>query len=220
MQARGVVTAEPSLDEKTGVNAPNSTPLLNRALISQVFCALDGEAGGTFMGMNAKTGQYAVLTNMRHIHGPPPGPNISRGEVVMKHLLGQDDEEVNRFLREEGNAFNGFNVLYGNALRESQMKAQLPARFTSNAPSASGVPGQWRPRTEFVHKHTSYACSNSAGSNQDHWPKVFTPSAALLFTYTWRFHDHDRCTLLCRNYALKAPLSEHGAAIAVCMVES
>jgi len=124
------------------------------------------------MGMNAKTGQYAVLTNMRHHHGAPPGPLVSRGEVVQRHLLGQDDEEINRLLREEGNSFKGFNVLYGNALRESQMKAALPARLTCNAPSASGVPGSWRPRTEFVHKNTTYACSNSTGSNQDHWPKV------------------------------------------------
>lgn len=58
-----------------------------------MVAVFDAEAGGTWMGMEASTGRFAALTNVRCKAGPGKGDAVSRGALVtdaLAHRLGLD----------------------------------------------------------------------------------------------------------------------------------
>lgn len=78
-----------------------------------VLAGRDLQDGGTWMGISVN-GRFAALTNYRdpqHMRTDAP----SRGKLVKDFLTGRiPPEEMQQFLRTQGKAFNGFNLLYGN----------------------------------------------------------------------------------------------------------
>ena len=72
----------------------------------------DLRAGGTWMGINRR-GKLAALTNIRDPERIDPDA-LSRGELVSHYLQGSPDSEsyLSR-LSDEGDNYNGFNLLFG-----------------------------------------------------------------------------------------------------------
>lgn len=78
----------------------------------------DLEAGGTWMGIT-KTGRFAALTNYRGKKLPLKRKNTpSRGKLVSGFLDStMEPEEYAKLLRETGNQYNGFNLIFGHRER-------------------------------------------------------------------------------------------------------
>lgn len=79
-----------------------------------ILAGRDLEAGGTWLGVDRK-GRYAFVTNVRQGTGRDPGAR-SRGELVPR-VLGSDTLLASTFaqIAHEGHAYNGFNLLAGDA---------------------------------------------------------------------------------------------------------
>jgi uncharacterized protein with NRDE domain len=80
----------------------------------ELLAGKDLKAGGTWMGIT-KTGRFAALTNYRgkkralFTEGTP-----SRGKLVSGFLLSdQSPEAFSQTLRETGQEYNGFNLIFG-----------------------------------------------------------------------------------------------------------
>lgn len=73
----------------------------------------DLQAGGTWMGVN-KNGKFAALTNFRK--WPLTGQySTSRGDLVRNFLTTDvEPESFNEVLKETGESYEGFNLLFGN----------------------------------------------------------------------------------------------------------
>ena len=54
-----------------------------------IIAALDEQAGGTWMGMHARSGRFAALTNVRCKTALPPAAR-SRGQLVLQRLRGSE----------------------------------------------------------------------------------------------------------------------------------
>ncbi|RMG64056.1 MAG: NRDE family protein [Bacteroidetes bacterium] len=80
----------------------------------QVLSGIDLKAGGTWMGVT-RQGRFAALTNVREPHRiNPQAP--SRGQLVADFLTGTEPPEVYLHrLEAEAQAYNGFNLLVGDA---------------------------------------------------------------------------------------------------------
>jgi len=78
-----------------------------------ILAGQDLKDGGTWMGIT-RNGDFVALTNYRdltHIKTDAP----SRGIILKKFLDGELPlEEMHRFLRTQGQLYNGFNIIYGN----------------------------------------------------------------------------------------------------------
>lgn len=79
-----------------------------------VLAGRDLQDGGTWMGI-ARNGRFAALTNYRapeFMEGGKP----SRGGLVQRFLASDiSTEDMQRFLRTQGQQYNGFNLIYGSA---------------------------------------------------------------------------------------------------------
>ena len=83
-----------------------------------VFGGRDLEAGGTWLGIR-RDGRFAVLTNFRDPEQRSAGAP-SRGQLPRDFLANRlSDDDMHRWLREEGNRFAGFNIIYGSLAVES-----------------------------------------------------------------------------------------------------
>ena len=80
----------------------------------RILAGRDLEAGGTWMGIT-KTGKLSMLTNYRDPRNiDPTAP--SRGHLVSDFLRETDSPETYiRQLETKGKAYNGFNLIVGNA---------------------------------------------------------------------------------------------------------
>lgn len=80
----------------------------------------DEKAGGTWLGVN-RCGRFALLTNLRApVESKPHAP--SRGSLVVAAL--QSGQSASRWLVREAescNAYNGFNLLIGDASRNGEL---------------------------------------------------------------------------------------------------
>lgn len=75
------------------------------------FGGRDEKDGGSWLGI-AKTGRFAVITNYRdpdNISQTAP----SRGGLVRRWLEGESQAEFVAHLEQEGQRYNGFNLLFG-----------------------------------------------------------------------------------------------------------
>ena len=85
-----------------------------------VFGGRDLEAGGSWLGMN-RDGRFAVVTNFREPDLRPPG-KLSRGELVNAFLAGtREVDEYLHVLEEHADNYAGFNLLFGNVLRDDAL---------------------------------------------------------------------------------------------------
>jgi len=101
-----------------------------------VLCALDAESGGTWMGVNVRTGAFAALTNVRC--GRPPAPTRSRGELVARVLRGDVDAVPS-------SDYAAFNLVHG-VLRPDGAPADLSLSVSSPAAGVDGAcDGERRP---------------------------------------------------------------------------
>jgi uncharacterized protein with NRDE domain len=81
-----------------------------------VFAGRDLQAGGTWMGINTR-GRFAALTNVRDPEKPDPGAR-SRGLLVSRFLSSDvGTREYCDILRQQGDLYNGFNLLLGEGSR-------------------------------------------------------------------------------------------------------
>ncbi len=75
-----------------------------------ILAGKDLQAGGTWLGLNKK-GRFSALTNFRQ-------PQVfdknkqSRGNLVLQALV-QNNEEIKFNLQQSINAYNGYNLVYG-----------------------------------------------------------------------------------------------------------
>ncbi len=93
-----------------------------------VVAGVDLLKGGSWMGANVH-GIFVALTNQRQ-HDGADGTKASRGEVVMDALSMPDVASIDDLLRTiDGRAYNGFNLLYGDAssLRVAYARADRAA---------------------------------------------------------------------------------------------
>jgi uncharacterized protein with NRDE domain len=144
-------------------HARPATPLARWESPDHIIAGRDLEAGGTWLGISER-GRFAVVTNLRGSHAPPPQP-ASRGALVTDLLTGggdrSDPDTVD--LRQ----FRPFNLI---------LTSQDGARFLSNEPQplrkslASGV----------------YGLSN--GALDEPWPKTVQLKSALS---NWLTRDLD-----------------------------
>lgn len=77
-----------------------------------ILAGRDLEAGGTWMGMN-KQGKISMVTNYRDLRNlKPVAP--SRGHLVSDFLLNGDQPlEYGQKIAAKGEAYNGFNLIFG-----------------------------------------------------------------------------------------------------------
>ncbi len=126
-----------------------SRPTAPVARHGQLLCGVDGQAQGTWCGLNCETGRAVFLTNFRTQDLPGP-PLLSRGALVMSMLEGKEPEERGKY--------GLCNVAICNLFDPS-----APVAFERNADGVARSvlpPGQ-------VH-----AFSNSAKCDDVSWPKV------------------------------------------------
>ncbi len=138
--------ARPALAAAWGTHAP----------FHDILSGRDLAAGGTWLGVH-RDGRFAFVTNVRQGTGRDPAAR-SRGELVPRVLApGVRLEEVFAELAHHGQAYNGFNLLAGDA---------AGARWMSNrdAGARNLAPG--------VH-----GLSNATLDTP--WPKVVRTKAAL-----------------------------------------
>lgn len=97
----------------------STTPLRLR---DDVLCATDQISGGTWMGLNVRTGQFAALTNVR----ANMGPSASRGELVFRMLRGDQAAA-------SSDEYKCYNLLHGNIAVTGGKKA-VSLRLTVSIP--------------------------------------------------------------------------------------
>ncbi len=77
-----------------------------------VYAGRDLQAGGTWLGVN-RAGRFAGLTNIRNGHAAKLDKR-SRGELVADFLReGADPHSYLEHVRDTANAYNGFNLIFG-----------------------------------------------------------------------------------------------------------
>ena len=78
-----------------------------------VVCAVDGPSGGTWIGLNARTGLFACLTNIGGRGGPG---GLSRGRLVLSFLTADRGEPNLPTLLARRKTYPGFNLMWGRVL--------------------------------------------------------------------------------------------------------
>lgn len=103
----------------------------------QLLAGRDLKAGGTWLGITT-TGRFAALTNFREPHRHRPAAP-SRGRLASDFLLGDMSVPAYRErLEHEGEAYNGFNLVFGagEQLVVYSNRAPLPPEL---APGIHGI---------------------------------------------------------------------------------
>ena len=86
-----------------------------------LLCCRDSEAGGSWMGLNVKTGEFAALTNVR---APPSKPVRSRGELILRSLSGDAEAAI------ASGQYENYNLLFGRLSADGPPQLQ----FSVSAP--------------------------------------------------------------------------------------
>ncbi|MDB5729805.1 MAG: hypothetical protein JWQ00_3010 [Noviherbaspirillum sp.] len=124
----------------------------------QVYAGRDLQAGGTWMGIT-RDGRFAAITNIRapsRMRADAP----TRGRLVADYLTGQATaEEYVRGIAPDAHAFNGFNLLVGDAAGLIWFSNGADGDERNARPLAPGI----------------YGLSN--GSLDTAWPKVLCTKA-------------------------------------------
>jgi uncharacterized protein with NRDE domain len=127
---------------------------------AELLCANDAQSGGTWMGVNARDGRFAALTNVRCSPRQPAG--ASRGELVLRVLCG-DDAALS------SDAFSAFHLAHG------RLDDPSAARLTTSGPP------DWRPQTSALPggvtaKSNDTSADMTSAQSDPHgvhtWPKV------------------------------------------------
>jgi len=128
---------------------------------SGIVAAWDKEAGGTWMGLHAKSGRLMALTNVRTKHLPPVD-RASRGKMVKDYLAGLPAEPKDSFF-----AYHSFLV-------EDAFSTSQGFWFQSSTPEPSDSGVEWSTRREPIPVGVVSGCSNEIASNlgEDMWPKT------------------------------------------------
>lgn len=83
----------------------------------RLLAGRDRTAGGTWLGLTP-AGRFATVTNYRDPE-PQRSDAISRGGLVVDALTAADDVSFGVTLEATGGDYNGFNLLWGNALGDA-----------------------------------------------------------------------------------------------------
>lgn len=79
----------------------------------QILAGRDGEAGGTWLGVN-RHGRIAAVTNHRTAEAAAMRDKNSRGELTARFLRGNESlDDFEQFLRDQHRDFKPFNLIYG-----------------------------------------------------------------------------------------------------------
>lgn len=149
--------------------ARRATTLAERG---DVLCATDAASGGTWMGLNQKTGHVAALTNVR---AAPEAGKRSRGELVNRALAGHAADAVGS----EG-AYGSYNLLHG-TLSQGSSDLKLSTHAPPNsAASTATLPAQ-RPLIAAKSNDHGGGWTQSSSDPLDEctWPKCHYVSTEL-----------------------------------------
>ena len=103
-----------------------------------VYAGRDLQAGGTWLGID-RHGRFAALTNIRNGHAPKQDKR-SRGELVADFLRQPvDAREFLDHVRERGDEYNGFNLIFGDAESMYWVSNEAPGSFRSLEPGIYGL---------------------------------------------------------------------------------
>ena len=120
------------LHNRDEYHSRTATPLIQRG---DILAAFDELSGGTWMGVNVRTGAVAALTNVRSREKPPDGtPRRSRGELVMRALRGEAEATASTT-----RCYSNYNLLHGEVCAVCGMPS---LRFSVSTPA------DWVPRTQ------------------------------------------------------------------------
>jgi uncharacterized protein with NRDE domain len=127
------------------------------------------------MGIHAKTGDFAVLTNVYEPLAVPATDNLtSRGKLVEMFINGHYDTlDDSAPVLPNWNDFMGFNLLFGNVKNfkhsETTDETHPSVHFISNRASApQGKPEEPTP----VSLRNGFHCVSNSFLNDKEWPKV------------------------------------------------
>jgi uncharacterized protein with NRDE domain len=86
---------------------------------TDILCGRDLSAGGTWCGVQVKTGDLAVLTNVFDPNAKPlTSRPLSRGKVVESFIQGEYERRAsNAELIPHWEQYMGFNMIFGNLNR-------------------------------------------------------------------------------------------------------
>lgn len=133
------------LHNRDEYHSRTATPLIQRG---DILAAFDELSGGTWMGVNVRTGAVAALTNVRSREKPPDGtPRRSRGELVMRALRGEAEATASTT-----RCYSNYNLLHGEVCAVCGMPS---LRFSVSTPA------DWVPRTQATAR---CACGGSSGA--------------------------------------------------------
>jgi uncharacterized protein with NRDE domain len=105
----------------------------------EILGGRDGAAGGTWFGVHRK-GRFATLTNVRAFPLKSEAP--SRGALVTRWLEGDESAEAfGQALDREGDAYNGYNLIYGTIDPEHPKLWYQSNHGRSAAPLPEGLHG-------------------------------------------------------------------------------
>ena len=135
--------------------ARTATPLGQRG---DILSANDEASGGTWMGLNVRTGAIAALTNVRM---PPVLGTRSRGELVTRALMGDGARAIS-----SGN-YARYNLLHG--------------LLSTDGPDLSLTVSALRP----MEAHTSRVASLVGAKSNDHGDFLTTRSSDPVGQCTW-----------------------------------
>jgi uncharacterized protein with NRDE domain len=146
-----------------------------------VLSANDAASGGTWMGINAKTGSVAALTNVR---AAPVAGQRSRGELVNRVLAGHAAAAVT-----SDGSYSSYNLLYGNLCSAGRPNLSLSVHTPPNSAGTSADLPAGRP---FV-----------AAKSNDHGGAWTQSSSDPLHECTW-----PKCSYVCTE--LEKELARRG----------
>lgn len=148
-----------------------------------VLAAFDERAGGTWMGLNVKTGCVVSLTNVRDLLTPAGA--VSRGQLVLRALAGELPPLASSGPIDLGCSLAGFNLLVADPAAPHDL-VYLHNRQFMIPPDAPSLPSEVvfsRTRVEAVPPSASSAlahcpltgdvhCVSNGGMDGFTWPKV------------------------------------------------
>jgi uncharacterized protein with NRDE domain len=118
-------------------HARPTAPAAFWAKAPEILAGRDLQGGGTWLGITT-TGRFVALTNFREPHRHRKEAP-SRGRLVSDFLRGDTDVPAyRRRLEREGDAYNGFNILFGagDRLAIFSNRASIPPELT---PGVHGI---------------------------------------------------------------------------------
>ncbi|KAL1526590.1 hypothetical protein AB1Y20_015295 [Prymnesium parvum] len=146
-----------------------------------LLCAVDGERGGTWMGLNTRTGRFAALTNVRC---QPVSGGASRGQLV-RRVLHEDQSPL------ASAEFTSFNLLH--CVLSPHGAREL--RLSANTPEDLGGGGAFRTTTRAVEcgggrrvlvksNDASGKLVSDDGDGGERWPKAHWLQAEVMRVLT------------------------------------